>query len=192
MARLARRLVRDPSDAEDLLQDALVRILRHPTGPRDDECFRAWCYGLLRNAAADFRRSAARRCRADHVGLDKLQDQADGTTADPEADLDARLAVAQSETLDQHDRELLMRRYMLEQTAAEIAQEFESTPPAIRMKLKRILTKLRGMFVLLPLLGEGSDSAARGSQPSLGPGVPAECWPQSAFLGAEAVRPLQV
>lgn len=49
IARVARRLAGNPNDAEDLVQEVMLRVPRHPTGPRDEDCFRAWCYGLLRN-----------------------------------------------------------------------------------------------------------------------------------------------
>lgn len=144
--RFARRLLHDVSDAEDLVQEAALRILRHPTGPRDDSCFRAWCYGVLRNAAMDFKRSAARRYRADHIGLDQLEGTAAPSSANPETDLDAWRVMALGDVLDQRERELLMRRYVLEQTAAEIAMDLRTTPTAVRMRLKRLLAKLRGVL----------------------------------------------
>lgn len=147
--RFARRLLRDVNDADDLVQEVALRILRHPTGPRDASCFRAWCYGVLRNAAMDFKRAAARRCRGDHVGLDQLDVAADAPTTDPEVDMEVRRLMDLTGTLDRRERELLLRRYVLEQTAAEIASDVGSTPAAIRMKLKRLLAKLRGVLLAL-------------------------------------------
>ena len=61
LTRLAFHLVGNVEDAQDLVQDVGLRVLRHPTGPRDEACFQAWCKGLLRNSAADQRRTAGRR-----------------------------------------------------------------------------------------------------------------------------------
>jgi RNA polymerase sigma-70 factor (ECF subfamily) len=164
MMRLARRLLGDPSDAEDLLQDVMVRILRHPTGPRDDECFRSWCYGLLRNAAADFRRTAARRCRSGHVGLDMLELDGTRTFNDFEVGLEARRVVEDGEALSALDREILLRRYVLEQTSSEIATELGSSPPAVRMKLKRLLARLRRLLVVLALWPADAESHSGSSE----------------------------
>src|SRR5205814_9530317 len=42
------------------------------------------------------------------------------------------------ERLDPVSRELLLRRYVLEQTSGEIARELGWNPPAVRMRLMRI------------------------------------------------------
>ncbi len=51
------------AEAEDLLQDALVKALQHGTEIREDEKAVAWFYRLLRNVMVDYVRSrqAARR-----------------------------------------------------------------------------------------------------------------------------------
>lgn len=91
---------------------------------------------------ADFRRSAARRCRSDHVGLESLEYRADRSRADPELGAEAHRLIEQRHWLGEVERELLIRRYVFEQTASEIAIDLRSSPPAVRMKLKRLLTKL--------------------------------------------------
>ena len=61
LRRLARGLVRDPSDAEDLVQDVWVAALR--SRPDDEGRLGAWFRRTLRNKAIDRRRDAARRAR---------------------------------------------------------------------------------------------------------------------------------
>src|SRR5688572_32423784 len=61
LTRLAFHLIGNVEDAQDLVQDVGIRVLRHPTGPRDEACFQAWCKALLRNSAADHRRTVGRR-----------------------------------------------------------------------------------------------------------------------------------
>lgn len=146
-ARVARRLAGNPHDAADLVQDLRLRVLRHPTGPADAARFRAWCFGLLRNTATDHRRSAARRRCSDHVGLEALDARADSRSPNPELGVEARRVVDRCESLDELERELVLRRYLLEETASEIARELRSSPPAVRMRLKRLLSKLRGVLV---------------------------------------------
>ena len=49
---LARWLLRDPSGAEDVVQEAVLRALRHAGGWRGGEP-RAWLLRIVRNAALD-------------------------------------------------------------------------------------------------------------------------------------------
>src|SRR5687767_8301368 len=71
LARFARKLVKDPEDARDLMQDLVILIIAHPTGPIDETCFHAWCRGLMRNVAAHHWRAKARRTeRTSSVGLE--------------------------------------------------------------------------------------------------------------------------
>jgi len=51
--------------AEDLLQDSLIRALRHAGSLADDERTTAWFYRVLRNAVIDHYRSAASARRRD-------------------------------------------------------------------------------------------------------------------------------
>jgi RNA polymerase sigma factor (sigma-70 family) len=147
--RAALRMLGNRQDAEDLVQEVALRILRHPTGPRDDDCLKAWCFGMVRNAALEFRRSAARRCRADHVDLDYLEGRVDSSHPARETDVDAKRMLAREEPLDDLERELLVRRFVLEQNSTEIALAFQVSPPAVRMKLKRLLVKVRSMLTLV-------------------------------------------
>jgi len=142
--RTARRLVGNSDDARDLVQEVSIRVLNHPTGPRAEECFQAWCYGLLRNAAADFRRSTHRRGQY-HELVGDIEDYAsreDGI--DPE--LSTELREQLSERLGELDRfsyELLVRRYLYGETAAEIARKLSRSPTSVRMRLGRLRSKLR-------------------------------------------------
>lgn len=147
--RAALRLLGNQEDAEDLVREVGLRILRHASGPREDCSLRAWCFGLIRNTALEFRRSAARRCRSDHVDLEHLEGGLAPSEPAREMDVDAKRVLHQRECLDDHERELLGRRFVLEQNASEIALAFRVSPPAVRMKLKRLLVKVRGILTLL-------------------------------------------
>lgn len=148
--RLAFQLLGNAEDAQDLMQELGLRVLRHPTGPRDEACFPAWCKALLRNSAVDHRRHAGRR-PLELVG-DGIDDY--GARVTP---VDPMLAFERRAKLEKHLHELdtssyqvLVRRYVLGQTATEIASELKSSPAGVRMKLKRLRTKLKR---LLPNLG---------------------------------------
>jgi RNA polymerase sigma-70 factor (ECF subfamily) len=58
---IARRILRNPTAAEDAVQDALVRAWRDLRALRDPDRFDAWLYRLLVNACRDHARRARRR-----------------------------------------------------------------------------------------------------------------------------------
>jgi RNA polymerase sigma factor (sigma-70 family) len=150
LTRLAFYLLGNVEDAQDLVQDIGLRILRHPTGPREEACFPAWCKSLVRNAAADYRRSAGRR-PVDFVGFDIDDYDARVTPVDPLLALERRTKLNKHLLdLDAGSYQVLVRRYVLGQTATEIANDLQSSPAGVRMKLKRLRSKLKR---LLPNLG---------------------------------------
>jgi RNA polymerase sigma-70 factor (ECF subfamily) len=96
---LARWLVRDPSLAEDIVQDAVLRALQYFASFRGDGNGRAWLLQIVRNAA--YAAVKARR-----VGTDIPLETDDGAPAmqlpDPGPGPEAMLAQRQSlEQLDQ-------------------------------------------------------------------------------------------
>ena len=62
------RRVEELATAEDILQSAYVRALKHDEELRDDESVVAWFYRILRNAVIDHYRRTAARNRA-HEGF---------------------------------------------------------------------------------------------------------------------------
>src|SRR5216110_1828226 len=77
---LARYLLRDEHDAQDVVQDAVLRALRYFDGFRDGDA-RAWLLAIVRNCSYTWHR----RNRADRVtvgyadvdGAEQLRDSAD-------------------------------------------------------------------------------------------------------------------
>jgi RNA polymerase sigma factor (sigma-70 family) len=147
-----RRFARDDEEAEDLFQDVSLTIWRHPTGPRDPEKFGPWCRGLVRNAVFEQRRKG--RPERQHVSLelDKDDDASDHHEQQQPClghDVETLIAFRQllGRCLDrtsQATQLLLVRRYVLEETAADIALEQGNTAVSVRMKLKRLRARVAG------------------------------------------------
>ena len=78
---LARWLMRDPTRAEDVVQDAVLRAISAEAGFRGGDA-RAWLLRIVRNTAYDAL-SANRRSR---------EDELDETLADPSADAETLMA----------------------------------------------------------------------------------------------------
>jgi RNA polymerase sigma factor (sigma-70 family) len=148
--RLAFHLLGSIEDAQDLVQEVGLRVLHHPTGPRDEACFQAWCKALVRNGAADQRRVAGRRpLELVGFGIDELEGRL--TPVDPMLVVERRTKLQKHlHDLDASSYQVLVRRYVLGQTATEIASDLKSSPAGVRMRLKRLRSKLKR---LLPYLG---------------------------------------
>ena len=152
LTRLAFHLVGNAEDAQDLVQDVGLRVLRHPTGPRDESCFQAWCKSLLRNSAADHRRATGRR-PIEFVGLGIDDYCARLTPVDPMLAFDQRAKLVKHlGELTPRSRQVLVRRYVLGQTATEIASETNTSPAGVRMKLKRLRSRLKRLLPKLAAL----------------------------------------
>lgn len=63
LRRFARTLARDPADADDLVQVALVRALDRAVQWRPDQGLDAWVFGIVRNAWIDEVRARQRGMR---------------------------------------------------------------------------------------------------------------------------------
>ena len=73
---LARYLLRDEHDAQDVVQDAVLRALRHFAGYREGDA-RAWLLAIVRNCCHTWQR----RHRVDRIGL-SLGDEVDAVASD--------------------------------------------------------------------------------------------------------------
>ena len=103
LRRFARALTRNATDADDLVQTAIERALRHAGQLRADAQLAGWMFGILRNAWIDETRGRARRNRlfaAEELG-EQIADPTGGRQADS---LIVREAVAR---LSEEQREVI-------------------------------------------------------------------------------------
>jgi RNA polymerase sigma-70 factor (ECF subfamily) len=139
--RLARALVRDVAEAEDLAQEALRVTLEQPRGRVGAGSMKAWLGGVLRRLALD--RSRADRSRA-------AREQSI-TPRDPPAEpfeIVARAArqqrVAQAvHELPEPARSTVLYRYLDELPTREVAARMGVTEELVRKRLERALAELR-------------------------------------------------
>jgi RNA polymerase sigma-70 factor (ECF subfamily) len=134
---LAYRYARNPSEAEDIAQDALLRAWRRRSTLRDNASRNQWLATIVRNEA--FRQRA--RIRPDPVAtietFEGAEDERVVATVE-RADLHAAL-----KGLDENDRELLALRYGEDLTQAAIARRLGIPEGTVKVRLHRVRAKLR-------------------------------------------------
>jgi RNA polymerase sigma factor (sigma-70 family) len=122
-------------DALDVVQELGLRLLAHPEVEADRERVKAWCKTVARHIVLHELRSA-RYERAKIAALD-LHSTTDAW--EPESRAATRSTIAGTlERMDPVSREIVLRRYVLEQTSNEIAREVKLSAAAVRMRLMRI------------------------------------------------------
>lgn len=130
----ARRLGTGP-DAEDVVQDALLRALRAYPRLRHREHLRAWLYRITTNAAYDHH---ARRARRREELSEAPPDGVFHTDSDEDGTFESLIA-----TLPDGARAALMLRFVDDLPYEAIAERLDCSPPAARQRVSTAIRALR-------------------------------------------------
>jgi RNA polymerase sigma-70 factor (ECF subfamily) len=133
--RTACLILRSPSDAEDAVQDAFLRVWRFRHAIPEGDGRRAWLYRVVVNACLSRLRSDRTwRERIDEDGLDRLPGR-----ADPQADAEtAALAAALTMALQRLSETLrvpVILRYYAGLSEREIAIAIQRRPGTVKSRL---------------------------------------------------------
>jgi RNA polymerase sigma-70 factor, ECF subfamily len=140
--RLAYRYASNPSEAEDIAQDALLRAWRRRSTLREADRRNQWLATIVRNEA--FRQHA--RVRPDPTSMIEHYEGAEDAqvvATVERADLHAALKL-----LSAGDRRLLEMRYQEDLTQAAIARKLGIPEGTVKVRLHRARDKLRRAYVL--------------------------------------------
>lgn len=140
--RIAFRYASNPSEAEDIAQDALLRAWRRRSTLRDADRRKQWLASIVRNEA--FRQHA--QVRPDPTSVievfgEGVEDEQVVATVEC-ADLHAAL-----KRLDDRDRQLLEMRYQEDLTQSAIADKLGIPEGTVKIRLHRARNKLRRVYV---------------------------------------------
>ncbi len=148
--RLASRMVRDPQDAEDVLQETFINVYRHLDTFRGDSEFSTWIYRIATNASLMKLRSAKPTLSLDDASDTEAEEfpreLADWSGAPEEmllnseirAEMDAALAQL-PETL----RSVFVLRDVQGLSIAETARVLDISVPNVKTRLHRARLALR-------------------------------------------------
>jgi RNA polymerase sigma-70 factor, ECF subfamily len=139
--RIAYRYANNPSEAEDIAQDALLRAWRRRSTLRDVDRRKQWLATIVRNEA--FRQHA--RVRPDPTATIELEGVEDERVVAAVEQADLRAALKR---LNDRDRLLLEMRYREDLTQAAIADRLGIPEGTVKVRLHRARNKLRRAYVL--------------------------------------------
>ncbi len=146
--RIAVHLVGDPADAEDAVQEALLRAYRHLGRYREQDRFGAWLTRILVNQCRTARARSRRPLPADVDWADAERVAAHPADAAP-PDAERREALARALVrLPDDQREAVVLRYADELSFAEMAAATGATPAALKMRVQRACRRLRALLTL--------------------------------------------
>jgi RNA polymerase sigma-70 factor (ECF subfamily) len=148
--RLAARMSRNASDAEEITQETFLRALRGVGSFQGESCFGAWLHRIAINEALMRRRAARRRptesLEAVHPRFADLG--VPGPTPEARADdlLDSKAVVRRVREalarLDEKQRAALVLRDLEGLSAQEAARVLGTSPEAVRQRAHRARVKL--------------------------------------------------
>jgi RNA polymerase sigma-70 factor (ECF subfamily) len=155
MQGLARRLLRNPDDADDVVQDAWLSALRGP--PQRGRTLRPWIATVVLNLVRSRARSRVRtRAREALIAAPEPTPGADEQLVQHQ--LERQLAQLVLD-LDEPYRRTILQRFHDGQSSADIARAEGIPEGTVRWRLKQGLDQLRGRFAEAEARGEaGSDA----------------------------------
>lgn len=132
------------ADADDILQDAMLRMHRGLSNLRDDQRLSAWMFQVARSAIADYARKAARTPLTDREPPDTAQEPF--ATDEDTAVVLARCVGAFVHRLPDVYREALLLTEMGGLTQREAAQQLGISLSGMKSRVQRGRVKLREML----------------------------------------------
>ena len=142
--RICYRLLSNAEDAHDAAQEVFVRLFLHRAKFEGRSKYSTWVHGVAVRTCLAIRRGRGRRQK--HEGAaqqEEMERQKKGTAAEPGAALDLTQIL---ETLDEEDRAMLILKYAEGNNYEELAEMFDLSVSACKMRISRACERLRQRF----------------------------------------------
>jgi RNA polymerase sigma-70 factor (sigma-E family) len=150
LLRTAYLIAWDASEAEDLVQECLLKVARRWQRVRTMDQPRAYARRILINLATDGARGRARR----RVELDPPPAGVTEQSVDPLAALDTHVELVEAlGLLPPRQRAVLVLRYFHDLTESQAAEVLGCSPGTVKSNASRGLARLREVFELSPQPG---------------------------------------
>jgi RNA polymerase sigma-70 factor (ECF subfamily) len=144
--RVSFHLTGHREDAEDLAQEALLKVCRHLHSYRGDCALQSWIYRIVMNAQRD---SLRKKKNVNFVEITESSSTSDGF----EGGLSLKLSVQNLlKDLPEVDRQIFILRFQQDMSVKEVADLLEMKEATVKTRLFRLRDRLREQ--LLPAGGE--------------------------------------
>jgi RNA polymerase sigma-70 factor (ECF subfamily) len=195
---LARALVREPADADDVVQETWVAYLQAP--PSRLESLGGWLSTVLRRRASNRRRESGRR--AVHEQAARRPESFDPRPIEQQEQT-LHVVVAAVSALDDQLKQVVMLRYFEGLAPGQVAERLGVAPTVVYDRLHRahakLRTRLEGEFgsaralaIALAAFSGDDLSFAPHVVPPAGVATSSSWWPSPLALGAAAALSLAV
>lgn len=135
LRRYARALVREPEQADDLVQDCLERVIARWGQLRKDESPREWAFSILHNLAIDGMRRSARR--GVHLPIDDVDEAEMVVPGRQESHLRHAELIRALEALPPEQRSVVLLVSVEDMTYAEAAKALDIPMGTVMSRLAR-------------------------------------------------------
>ena len=141
---MARQLGASPADAEDIVQEAFIKLFRHIDAYRGRRSFTAYFYRIVINASRDhFSRRDPRTHAAPELSPEARRPGAGAATPEAERRELVREALMQ---LSEREREVIILREIHGLTTWEVARALRLNPITVRRHAMRARARLKDLL----------------------------------------------
>lgn len=143
---IAIHFVNDHHDAQDVAQEAFIRVHRSLGGFRGDADFRTWLYRIVTNLAMNRIRSRKSRARIEVRGEDMLENMPQpeaGSAAGPDMTAHIERALHELPTLQ---RAVVLLRHLNGLSTKEVSSILSCSEGTVKTHLHRGLKKMRKLL----------------------------------------------
>jgi RNA polymerase sigma-70 factor, ECF subfamily len=151
LAGFIARRVADPQDAEDVLQEVMLRIHRHGDELASADRVTAWVYRIARNAIVDYYRRRAARPELPSGAASDLEERQDGSLGEPASEAPRReLAACLRPLIDKlpdTQREALILIEFEDLTQIEAARRLGISVSGAKARVQRGRAQLRTLLL---------------------------------------------
>lgn len=144
LVRLARLFCDDRNSAEDLVQEAFIRLHRSAHTIRDLDRAPAFLRSIVLNLARDHNRRGLMSLR--HQSARRTEEATADVEEDVIADGDDRLVIEALRSLPTRQRECLVLRFYAQMTEREIAETVGISPNSVKTHCRRGIRSLESLL----------------------------------------------
>jgi RNA polymerase sigma factor (sigma-70 family) len=140
-------LIKDPAQAEDFTHDIFIKLIFKLGAYKEDARFSTWLYSITYNHCMDQLRITKRRREVPSQESAEVPDDTDQTMMFEEYDLEGQRLRQALAHLHPDEQEVLMMKYKDELSIREMADVFQISESAVKMRLLRSRDKLRTHYM---------------------------------------------